>query len=60
MRKIINIIKKIVVALCMLYTFNLIVSSIGIIIPINIYSIATVSILGLPAIFGLLLILQFI
>ena len=59
MRKIINIIKKIVVALCMLYTFNLIVSSIGIIIPINIYSIATVSILGLPAIFGLLLILQF-
>ena len=60
MRKIINTIKKIVVALCMLYTFNLIVSSIGIIIPINIYSIATVSILGLPAIFGLLLILQFI
>ncbi len=55
MKKIFIVIKKIVVALCMLYTFNLIVGKIGIIIPINIPSIVVVSLLGLPSILGLLI-----
>ncbi len=60
MKKIFTIIKKIVVALCMLYTFNLIVGKIGIIIPINIPSIIIVSALGLPSILGLLILYKVI
>lgn len=60
MKKIFMVIKKIVVALCMLYTFNLIVGKIGIIIPINLPSIVVVSILGLPSILGLLILYKII
>lgn len=60
MKKIFIVIKKIVVALCMLYTFNLIVGKIGVIIPINLPSITIVSILGLPSILGLLLLYKII
>lgn len=59
MKTIILIIKKIVVALFMLYTINLIINQSGVIIPINIYSIALVSLLGLPAVIALL-VLQFL
>lgn len=52
-------IKKIVMAICMLYTFNLIVMSAGVVVPINIPSIILVSILGLPAVFGLLVLKNF-
>ena len=60
MKKIIYVLKKVVMALCMLYTFNLITGSVGLFIPINVISIGAVSVLGLPGIFGLLAILQFI
>ncbi len=53
MQYIVLIIKKIVMAIAMLYTVNLIVSSTGIIIPINVLSISFVAILGLPAVIGL-------
>lgn len=53
MQYIVLIIKKIVMAIAMLYTVNLIVSSTGIIIPINVLSISFVAILGLPAVVGL-------
>lgn len=55
MKKIFVIIKKVVVALCMLYTVNLIVSKIGIMVPINTTSIISVSVLGLPAVLGILI-----
>lgn len=55
MKVIYKILKKIVLSLCMLYTINLIVSKIGIIIPINIASIAGTSILGLPLVLGLVI-----
>jgi len=48
------VIKKLVMSLCMLYAFDVIVSSAGVIIPINLISIGFVAILGMPAIFGLL------
>lgn len=60
MKKIVYVVKKVVMALCMLYTFNLIVGAVGVFIPINVISIGVVSVLGLPAIFGLFIILQFI
>ena len=46
-------IKRLVMALCMLYTVDLITSSAGFIIPINVVSVIFVSLLGIPALFGL-------
>lgn len=51
MQYLVFIVKKIVTAICMLYTFDLIIMSSGIIVPINVYTIVLTSILGLPAIF---------
>ena len=48
------IIKKIVYTICLLYTLNLILSSIGKIIPINIY---TIIIIYLFDFFGILVII---
>lgn len=48
MQFIVLVIKRLVMALCMLYTVDLITSSAGFIIPINV-----VSLLGIPALFGL-------
>ena len=42
-----------VMALCMLYAIDLITSSAGFIIPINLVSIISVTLLGIPAIIGL-------
>lgn len=55
MKKIFYVIKKVVIALFMLYSINLILGKIGVIIPINISSIVIVSILGLPSVVGLLI-----
>lgn len=54
MHFIVIVIKKLVMSLCMLYAFDVIVSSAGVIIPINPISIVMVAFLGMPAIFGLL------
>ena len=48
-----KMLKKIVLALCLLYSINILLSNFGIIIPINIFSITTVSLLGGPGIIGL-------
>lgn len=53
MHVIVFIIKKLVMALCMLYAFDVIVSSAGVIVPINVFTTISVAFLGLPAIFGL-------
>ena len=60
MKKINLLVKKIVVAILMLYTINLIINQSGILLPINIFSIGLVTILGLPAVFGLFIIKVFI
>lgn len=54
MHFIVIVIKKLVMSLCMLYAFDVIVSSAGVMIPINPISIGLVAFLGMPAIFGLL------
>ncbi len=54
MKIVYKVLKKVVLSLCMLYTINLIVSKIGIIIPINVTSITATSILGLPLVLGLI------
>lgn len=53
MQFIVLVIKRLVMALCMLYTVDLITSSAGFIIPINVVSVIFVSLLGIPALFGL-------
>lgn len=59
MQIIVLVIKRLVMSLCMLYTFDVIISSAGILVPINVVSIVTVAFLGLPAIFGLLVLQNF-
>lgn len=53
MQFIVLVIKRLVMALCMLYAVDLITSSAGFIIPINVVSVIFVSLLGIPALFGL-------
>ena len=56
MKIIMNIIKRLVIALVLLYSINVIINISGEIIPINIYSITLVAIFGIPAVFTLLII----
>ncbi|MCI8574888.1 MAG: hypothetical protein HFI09_00270 [Bacilli bacterium] len=52
-KMIINLIKKIVIGFFVLYGFNLLVSSISILIPINCITVGTVAFLGIPGLLSL-------
>ena len=54
MKIVIKIIKKIVFSAFLLYGYNLIAVNFNMIIPINFYTIAFVSFLGIPSIFALI------
>lgn len=54
MNKIISVVKKIIFGLIVLYSFNLIMKNINVFIPINLYTIGTVSFLGFPGLFVLI------
>lgn len=60
MKKIITVIKKVVLSICILYTINLFIESTGVLLPINYVSVSIVSLLGIPSIIGLLVIYYFI
>ena len=51
---IIDIIKRIVYSLCLLYTINIFISKVGKIIPINMYTIILVTFFGFLAILSLI------
>lgn len=53
MQIIVFIVKRLVMAICVLYAFDLIISSVGKMVPINIISIIYVAVLGMPAVIGL-------
>lgn len=53
MKYIVLVIKKIVMSICLLYAVDLIISSVGLLVPINFISIMSVCFLGLPAIVGI-------
>ncbi|MCI8777708.1 MAG: hypothetical protein HFI86_03185 [Bacilli bacterium] len=57
LKKIFKFIKKIILSIFVLYGYNLISQSLGIIIPINFYTVLLLSILGIPALFALIFIL---
>lgn len=49
-----KVVKKVVFAFVLLYGLNVIVSSINIFIPINIFTVSIVSILGVPGLLSLI------
>lgn len=56
LKKIFSLLKKIIISAFILYGYNLIAAPLNIMIPINIITIALISVLGLPALFSLILI----
>ena len=56
-KKMFNILKKIVLAAFILYGFNLIMSPLSVIVPINIITVFIVTLLGFPGLFGLIIIM---
>lgn len=59
-KKVINVIKKIIISSFLLYGYNLIVQPLGLIIPINIITIGAVSLFGVPALLSLIFMLIFV
>lgn len=60
MKIIMKIVKRLVMALVLLYSVNLIINVSGEVIPINVYSICIISIFGIPGLFALLFLKIFI
>lgn len=52
--KLFKIIKKIIFSFLVLYGLNMIVGNINIFIPINIYTVGTISLLGVPGLLSLI------
>ena len=55
-----KIIKRIIISSFLLYGYNLLVQPIGLIIPINIFTVGILSILGVPALLCLIFIMVLI
>lgn len=52
-----NLLKKVLASVFILYGYNMIASPLGFIIPINVITVALVSMLGIPALLSLIIIL---
>jgi len=59
LKKIFKFIQKMIVSAFILYSYNVIASPLNLIVPINLFTILILTILGLPALFGLIIILLF-
>ncbi len=55
MKKIWQILKKIIIAAFILYGYNLIATRFNLVIPINIFTVGSISLLGFPMLFVLVL-----
>ena len=60
LKKIFKFFKKIIVSSFVLYSYNLISAPLNLIIPINIFTISTLTLLGSPSLFALIAILLII
>lgn len=56
-KKLFSFFKRVVFYMFLLYSFNVVVNPIGVNIPINLFTVSCLSILGVPALFGLIVIL---
>ena len=54
LKKIFKIVKNVVLSIALLYSFNVLVSSLDILIPINYITVAIISFLGIPGLLFLL------
>lgn len=57
LEKVFMFFKRVIFYILLLYSFNLVVAPIGFNIPINYFTVLFLSILGVPALFSLILIL---
>ena len=57
--KIFSLFKKFILSFIILYGFNTVGNNFNIIIPINMITISIITVLGLPALFSLVLLLVF-
>lgn len=55
MKKVWRILKKIIISTFILYGYNLIATRFNLVIPINVFTVGSVSILGFPMLFVLVL-----
>lgn len=60
LKKIFTLLKKVVISAFVLYGYNLIASPLNLVIPINVFTVGTLTFLGLPAIFSFIIILVLI
>lgn len=51
---VVKIMKKIIIAFCFIYAFNLIATGLNVIIPLNIITISIVTVLGIPGLIALI------
>ena len=56
-KKMFNILKRIIISAFILYGYNLIVTPINLTIPINLITVGILTIFGIPALFALIIIL---
>lgn len=54
LKKIMNFIKRVIFSFVMLYGLNLLVNSFNVVIPINIFTLGTVTFLGVPGLVSLI------
>ena len=60
LKKIFQILKKIVFSMFLIYGYNLIAVPLGILVPLNILTILYVSIFGVPALLSLIALIFFV
>jgi len=54
-KKLFIVVRKVVISICILYAVNLLLSSLNIIIPINLITISVVSLLDFPGLCGIVI-----
>lgn len=60
LKKIVKILKKIVLSFLLIYGYNLVISPINMLVPLNIITISYITILGIPAFLSIIVISFFI
>lgn len=56
-KKMFNILKRIIISAFILYGYNLIVTPINLTIPINLITVGLLTVFGIPALFALIIVL---
>lgn len=54
------IIKKLIESFLLLFSLNVVIKSLGIVVPINVFNLSIITLLGIPGLIGLLIIKMFI